>query len=96
MFVLFDLVVHNPTSCETNVNLSLLDVVAGYFGRLDYATGGLIPASILSGFTHIANQYVKEYRSVNEVPASAPDAGDDSMAEPLTVPQANAPNTPGL
>jgi hypothetical protein len=62
MFILFDLVVHNPSHPETELNLSLLDMAAGYFGRFDYATSGGIPASLLSGFAHIANQFVRESR----------------------------------
>ncbi|OIW26279.1 hypothetical protein CONLIGDRAFT_468147 [Coniochaeta ligniaria NRRL 30616] len=77
MFILFDLVVHNPAHPETELNLSLLDMAAGYFGRFDYATNGAIPAAMLSGFAHIANQFVKETRERTDSPAShsAADAG---------------------
>ncbi|KAL1999955.1 hypothetical protein VTN02DRAFT_3740 [Thermoascus thermophilus] len=65
LFILFDLVVHNPTHRETRGNLALLDVVAGYFSRLEYATGGSIPSSLLSDFAHIARQFVREVQSRN-------------------------------
>lgn len=83
MFILFDLVVHNPSHPETEVNLSLLDMAAGYFGRFDYATNGAIPAALLSGFAHIANQFVKETR----------EASDSSPARPVAD-SANAPISP--
>lgn len=70
MFILFDLVVHNPAHPETELNLSLLDMAAGYFGRFDYATNGAVPASLLSGFAHIANHFVKETREQRNNPAS--------------------------
>ncbi|KAK0707946.1 fungal-specific transcription factor domain-containing protein [Lasiosphaeris hirsuta] len=62
MLVLFDLVVHNPNHPETETNLALLDVVTGYFSRLEYVTEGVVPVSMLSGFAHIALQYVRESR----------------------------------
>jgi hypothetical protein len=70
MFILFDLVIHNPAHPETELNLSLLDVAAGYFGRFDYATNGAVPAALLSGFAHIANQFVKETRDETRSPTS--------------------------
>lgn len=60
MFVLFDMVIQKPTHPETQTNLALLDTVAGYFSRFDYATGGSIPSSLFSGFAHIANQFVRD------------------------------------
>ncbi|KAB5533473.1 fungal-specific transcription factor domain-containing protein [Coniochaeta sp. 2T2.1] len=91
MFILFDLVVHNPAHPETELNLSLLDMAAGYFGRFDYATNGAVPAALLSGFAHIANQFVKEAReqSASPRPHSAINAGSapispDSLDENKT------------
>lgn len=60
MFVLFDMVVHKPSHPETEINLALLDTVVGYFGRFDYATAGSIPCGLFSGFSHIANQFVRD------------------------------------
>lgn len=63
LFILFDFVVHNPSHPETNTNLALLDVAAGYFSRLEYATGGSLPSSLLSDFAHIARQFVRDVQS---------------------------------
>lgn len=60
LFILFDFVVHNPTHSETKSNLSLLGVVAGYFCRLEYASRGSLPSSLLSEFAAIARQYVDD------------------------------------
>lgn len=68
LFILFDFVVHNPFHPETNTNLALLDVAAGYFSRLEYATGGSLPASLLSDFAHIARQFVRDVQSGQRVP----------------------------
>ena len=74
LFILFDLVVHNPAHPETELNLSLLDMAAGYFSRFDYATNGAVPAALLSGFAHIANQFVKETREHGANPNYQPTA----------------------
>ncbi|KAJ6189771.1 fungal-specific transcription factor domain-containing protein [Penicillium mononematosum] len=63
LFILFDFVIHNPTHPETRNNLSLLDVAAGHFSLLDYKSGGIVPASLLTEFAHIARQYVKDFDS---------------------------------
>ena len=63
MFVLFDMVIHNPTHPETESDLALLDTLSGYFSRYDYATGGSVPCSLFSGFAHIANQFVRDQES---------------------------------
>lgn len=60
MFVLFDMVIHKPSHPETETNLALLDTLAGYFSRFDYATGGSIPCRLFSGFAHIANEFVRD------------------------------------
>ncbi|KAH9209023.1 fungal-specific transcription factor, partial [Leptodontidium sp. 2 PMI_412] len=60
LFILFDFVVHNPTHPETRNNLSLLGIVAGYFCRLEYASRGSLPSSLLSNFAGIARQYVDD------------------------------------
>lgn len=60
LFILFDFVVHNPTHPETKSNLSLLGIVAGYFCRLEYASRGSLPSSLLSNFAGIARQYVDD------------------------------------
>ncbi|KAJ4289886.1 hypothetical protein N0V90_011219 [Kalmusia sp. IMI 367209] len=56
-FVLFDLVVDNPTHPDTSSNLALLDVGSGHFSRIEYASQGVLPGSILADFAHIARSY---------------------------------------
>lgn len=68
LFILFDFVVHNPSHPETSTNLALLDVAGGYFSRLEYATGGSLPSSILSDFAHIARQFVRDINPDERIP----------------------------
>ncbi|KAL1629747.1 hypothetical protein SLS56_005270 [Neofusicoccum ribis] len=63
LFILFDFVIHNPGHAETKVNLAFLDVAAGHFSRLEFASGGSLPSSLLSEFTHIARQHVQDVAS---------------------------------
>ncbi|KAH8682695.1 fungal-specific transcription factor domain-containing protein [Xylariales sp. PMI_506] len=79
LFILFDFVIHNPTHPETETNLSLLDVVSGYFSRLQYATGGSLPFSMMSGFSHIATEFVRKTRMANE-------AGGTSLGDACFLP----------
>ncbi|KAH8200581.1 hypothetical protein TruAng_005233 [Truncatella angustata] len=72
MFILFDFVVHNPSHAETDTNLRLLDTAAGYYGRLQYATGGTFPSMVMSGFAHIAADFVRRIRTEHDVPMSRP------------------------
>ncbi|KAL1964787.1 hypothetical protein VTN77DRAFT_6654 [Rasamsonia byssochlamydoides] len=77
LFILFDFVVHNPSHPETSTNLALLDVAAGYFSRLEYATGGSLPSSLLSDFAHIARQFIRDVQSgkrasTGDAPSGAP------------------------
>lgn len=60
LFILFDLVIHNPTHPQTNNNLALLDVASGHFGRIEYATSGTLPGSLVSEFAHIARDFVRD------------------------------------
>ncbi|BAE56729.1 unnamed protein product [Aspergillus oryzae RIB40] len=62
LFILFDLVIHNPTHPETASNLALLEVAGGHFSRLEYATGGSLPSSVLAEFAYIARTFVRTYR----------------------------------
>lgn len=63
LFILFDFVVHNPTHSETKNNLSVLGIAAGYFCRLEFASRGSLPSSLLSDFAQIARQYVRDVES---------------------------------
>ena len=60
LFVLFDFVVHNPYHPESSTNLTFLDVVGAYFTRLEYATEGSLPSSLMAEFALIARQFVRD------------------------------------
>lgn len=63
LFILFNVVVHNPANPGNKSNLSLLGVAAGYFCRLEYSSGGFLPSSIMSGFPNMARTYIKDLKS---------------------------------
>jgi hypothetical protein len=67
LFIIFDLVVHNPTHPETNNNLALLDVASGHFSRLEYASQGTLPGSLIAEFAHIAREHVRDVQRANEL-----------------------------
>lgn len=54
------MVIHDSRSHdqETQTNLTLLDMAAGHFSRIEYASGGFLPGSLISEFAHIAREYV--------------------------------------
>jgi hypothetical protein len=56
-FILFDFVVQHPNHPETKQSVSLLGVAAGYFCRLEYASEGFLPGSLLYEFFDVARQY---------------------------------------
>ncbi|KAF6817819.1 hypothetical protein CSOJ01_02256 [Colletotrichum sojae] len=58
LFVLFDIVIHDPRQPDTASNLALLDMVAGHFSRIEYASGGTLPGSLIAEFAKIARDYV--------------------------------------
>lgn len=60
LFILFDFVIHNPTHPDTRKNLAFLDIAAGYFTRLEFATEGSLQSSLLAEFAYIARQYVQD------------------------------------
>ncbi|KAI8268228.1 hypothetical protein K4K56_004274 [Colletotrichum sp. SAR 10_98] len=41
-------------------NLALLDMAAGHFSRIEYASGGTLPGSLIAEFAKIARDYVNE------------------------------------
>ncbi|PGH02398.1 hypothetical protein GX51_04706 [Blastomyces parvus] len=57
VFILFDLVIHNPFHRESRTNLSLLDSAAGYFALMGIASNQSLPGAIMPEFTHIAREY---------------------------------------
>ncbi|PYH42889.1 fungal specific transcription factor domain-containing protein [Aspergillus saccharolyticus JOP 1030-1] len=63
LMILFDLVVHNPTHAETGLSLALLDMAGGHFSRIEYASKGALPGSLVAEFAHLARQYVSDVRS---------------------------------
>jgi hypothetical protein len=65
LFILFDFVVHNPFHPETNNNLISLDVAGNYFNRIDRATGRVLPSSLVSEFSFIARQFVRDIQLGN-------------------------------
>lgn len=56
--VVFDVVISYPKHPETNTNLALLDVAGGHFSRIEYASAGWLPGSLLTQFSQIAREYV--------------------------------------
>ncbi|PYH88727.1 hypothetical protein BO71DRAFT_364845 [Aspergillus ellipticus CBS 707.79] len=62
LMILFDLVVHNPNHPETGLSLALLDIAGGHFSRLEYASKGVLPGSLVAEFAHLARHYVSETR----------------------------------
>lgn len=63
IFILFDIVVHQPQHRDTDRNLLLLDKAGDYFGLIDMASDGLLPGRNLAKFSSIARQYVDRLRS---------------------------------
>lgn len=62
LMIIFDLVVHNPEYPETALSLALLDIAGGHFSRLEFASKGTLPGSLLAQFAHLARQYVVDQR----------------------------------
>lgn len=60
LFILFDFIIYNPQHPDVRSNLTLLDITVGHFSLLDHASGGSLPGSHLSEFSHIARRYVHE------------------------------------
>ena len=79
LFVLFDLVVHNPRHPEIWSNLALLDVAGGHFSRMQYASGGSLPGSLITEFAYIAREYVNNVHR-----QGADDSNKDYEAQPLS------------
>ncbi|GJD04284.1 hypothetical protein ColKHC_13109 [Colletotrichum higginsianum] len=60
LFVLFDIVIHDPQLPDTASNLALLDMAAGHFSRIEFVSGGAVPGSLIAEFAKIARDYVNE------------------------------------
>ncbi|KAL7626533.1 hypothetical protein AAE478_003305 [Parahypoxylon ruwenzoriense] len=78
LFILFDLVVTNPKHAGTATNLALLDMAGGHFSRIEYASGGSLPGSLIGEFAHIAREYVNTVKS-EDVPEGLVFEGDVAL-----------------
>lgn len=87
LFVLFDIIVHSPLQPETASNLVLLDMAAGHFSLLEYRSGGTLPGSLISEFSHIARNYVNEVQH-NNLGQSQP-----QLSTPAAVPNYHIPRS---
>lgn len=65
IFILFDIVVHQPQHENTDRNLTLLDKAADHFSLIDMASGGSLPGNDLAEFSRIARQYVDKLQLQN-------------------------------
>jgi hypothetical protein len=92
LFVLFDLVINNPRHPETGSNLALLDVAGGHFSRMEYASGGSLPGSLIAEFAHVAREYVNEVR--RGMAETAPDSASDHVGSQAQPPQSNMDGAP--
>ncbi|GKZ66702.1 hypothetical protein AnigIFM50267_000570 [Aspergillus niger] len=91
LMILFDLVVHNANHPETGLSLALLDIAGGHFSRLEYASNGALPGSLIAEFAHLARQYVSEARkpksisrdnNENSIPFVSQDRAEPSPSAP--------------
>ncbi|KAI1486758.1 hypothetical protein F5X96DRAFT_214616 [Biscogniauxia mediterranea] len=65
LFVVFDFVLTYPKHPETNSNLALLDIAGGHFSRIEYASAGWLPGSLITEFSYIAREYVNSLNNNN-------------------------------
>ena len=63
LFVIFDHVINDPKSLDIRSNLALLDIAGGHFSRIEFASGGSLPGSLISEFTYIAREYINQLTS---------------------------------
>ncbi|KAF5656560.1 hypothetical protein FHETE_10944 [Fusarium heterosporum] len=104
LFVLFDQVICNPKSPDTRSNLALLDIAGGHFARIEFASRGSLPGSLISEFTYIAREYVNQLGSFDVLDGSqfslqatdqniAPPVITDALGMPVTTSQNHAQRT---
>jgi hypothetical protein len=81
--ILFDLVVHNPDHPEVSLSLALLDIAGGHFSRLEFASNGTLPGSLVAQFAHLARQYISEKRLSKQrlINISIPDSSNPAQFE---------------
>ncbi|KAJ3578497.1 hypothetical protein NPX13_g2073 [Xylaria arbuscula] len=70
LLVLFDFVISNPKHPETSINLALLDVAGGHFSKIEYASKGWLPGSLITEFSHIAREYVNNQGNLSQANAN--------------------------
>ena len=80
--MIFDLVLSYPNHRETNSNLALLDVAGGHFSRIEYASAGWLPGSLITEFSYIAREYINSCKSKETpaAPSNTPHTGDVTSA----------------
>lgn len=60
LFVLFEEVINDPKHKDAASNLALLDIAGGHFSRIEYASDGSLPGSLIAEFAKIAREYVND------------------------------------
>ncbi|KAG8670677.1 hypothetical protein FPOAC2_07474 [Fusarium poae] len=100
LFVLFDHVISDPKSPDTRSNLALLDIAGGHFSRIEFASGGSLPGSLISEFTYIAREYINQLtsRGILKESQNALRPNDGSFSalgttEATSIPTLATPNT---
>ncbi|KKZ64815.1 hypothetical protein EMCG_09286 [[Emmonsia] crescens] len=94
LFILFDLIIHNPFHRESRTNMSLLDSAAGYFVLIGNASNQEVPGNIVLEFAHIAREYfwkVQHQKGMAEIrkkpSAEVPPTDSSTMAQRPAVSQ---------
>lgn len=72
LFILFDAAVFNPKHPETRTNLIFLDIAAGYFSRLEYASGGYFRSSFLGEFAAMAKSFIRAHEQSKQPGSKTP------------------------
>ncbi|SPB44972.1 unnamed protein product [Aspergillus niger] len=91
LMILFDLVVHNANHPETGLSLALLDIAGGHFSRLEYASNGALPGSLIAEFAHLARQYVSETRKPKSISRDNNDNSIPFVSQDRAEPSPSAP-----
>lgn len=86
LLVVFDVVISYPKHPETNTNLALLDVGGGHFSRIEYASAGWLPGSLLTQFSQIAREYVSRGKTNDGSSVPALDSELGATSGPLLQP----------
>jgi hypothetical protein len=89
VFILFDIIIHNPNHTESRTNLSILDKAAGYFSLLSLGVGDALPADVPVELTRIAREYYWKTQNEAALPMMAKHSlvsaqGTDSDDNPMT------------